>query len=173
MPGFFAPMGASVADGIPRGDNWMFEVKWDGVRGLIFIDNGAMTIYTRNNNRCEGQYPELQVLPHYVDARQAILDGEIVATDTRGISKFELIQPRIHTRDAAAIAKMASKNPVNLYLFDYSTWMATICARRRSQNEKGCSRVLSRLRHWCGCRVISPARARICWRPLGRTGWKD
>jgi bifunctional non-homologous end joining protein LigD len=118
MPGFFAPMGASVAEGIPRGDNWMFEVKWDGVRGLIFIDNGAMTIYTRNNNRCETQYPELQILPHYVDAEQAVLDGEIVAMDAKGVSKFELIQPRIHIRDASAIAKMANKNPVHLYLFD-------------------------------------------------------
>jgi bifunctional non-homologous end joining protein LigD len=118
MPGFFAPMGASIADGMPRGDNWMFEVKWDGVRGLIFIDNGSMTICTRNNNRCERQYPELLVLPHYIDAEQAILDGEIVALDAKGVSKFELIQPRIHTRDAAAIAKMASKSPVHLYLFD-------------------------------------------------------
>jgi bifunctional non-homologous end joining protein LigD len=57
MPGFFVPMSASMAEGIPRGDNWMFEVKWDGVRGLIFIDDGTMTIYTRNNNRCEQQYP--------------------------------------------------------------------------------------------------------------------
>jgi bifunctional non-homologous end joining protein LigD len=122
MPGFFAPMGASVAEGIPRGDNWLFEVKWDGVRGLIFIDSGAMTIYTRNNNRCENQYPELQVLPHYVDAEQAVLDGEIVATDAKGVSKFELIQPRIHVRDASAIAKMANKSPVNLYLFDLLYW---------------------------------------------------
>jgi len=118
MPGFFAPMSASVAEGIPKGDNWMFEIKWDGVRGLIFIDDGAMKIYTRNNNRCEQQYPELQVLPHYIEASQVILDGEIVALDARGISKFELVQPRIHTRDASAIAKMAGKNPVHLYLFD-------------------------------------------------------
>jgi len=118
MPGFFTPMSASVADGMPHGDNWMFEIKWDGVRGLIFIDDGAMKIYTRTNNRCEQQYPELQVLPHYIDAQQAVLDGEIVALDAKGISKFELIQPRIHTRDAAAVAKMASKSPVHLYLFD-------------------------------------------------------
>jgi len=118
MPGFFPPMGASIAEGIPRGDKWMFEVKWDGVRGLIFIDNGDLVIYTRNNNRCELQYPELHVLPHYIDAEQAILDGEIVALDPHGLSKFELIQPRIHTRDASAIAKMANKSPVHLFAFD-------------------------------------------------------
>ncbi|HVV47220.1 MAG TPA: DNA ligase D, partial [Bryobacteraceae bacterium] len=118
MPGFFPPMAASLSDSLPSGNKWMYEVKWDGVRGLAYIRDGTLTIYTRNNIRCEQQYPELQVLPHYIDAREAILDGEIVALDPHGISKFELIQPRIHTRDAAAIAKMASKNPVQYFAFD-------------------------------------------------------
>src|SRR6185437_3123719 len=118
MPGFFAPMGASIADSIPTGKKWLFEVKWDGVRGLTFIDNGAMSIFTRNNIRCEQQYPELLVMPHYIDAQQAVIDGEIVALDARGISKFELIQPRIHQRDAGAIANMAKNSPVHFFAFD-------------------------------------------------------
>jgi bifunctional non-homologous end joining protein LigD len=60
----------------------------------------------------------LQVLPHYIKANQAILDGEIVVMDERGVSHFELIQPRIHTQDANAIAKMGQKNPVHLFVFD-------------------------------------------------------
>ena len=69
---------------LPAGDDWIFEVKWDGVRGLAYIDDGALAIYTRNDNRCEQQYPELQVLPHYIDAEQAILDGEIAVLDAQG-----------------------------------------------------------------------------------------
>jgi bifunctional non-homologous end joining protein LigD len=111
-------MGATIAEKVPKGDDWIFEVKWDGVRGLIYLQNSAITIYTRNNNRCERQYPELLVLPHYLDAEEAIVDGEIVVLDERGISKFELIQHRIHTQDAHAIAKMGQKNPVHLYVFD-------------------------------------------------------
>ena len=111
------PMLATAAQPFDSDDH-VFEVKWDGVRGLHHIDNGSLVIYTRNNNRCERQYPELQVLPHYINARQAILDGEIVVLDPSGISKFELIQPRIHTQDANAVAKMAQKNPVHLYVFD-------------------------------------------------------
>ncbi len=118
MPGFFAPMGANLTDRLPKGKDWIFEVKWDGVRGLLYIDNGTLQIYTRNNNRCETQYPELQVLPHYIDAEQSILDGEIVVLDSAGVSHFELIQSRIHNKDANAIAKMAQKNPVHLYVFD-------------------------------------------------------
>jgi bifunctional non-homologous end joining protein LigD len=118
MPGFFAPMGANPADKLPKGSDWIFEIKWDGVRGLVYLQNNSIEIYTRNNNRCERQYPELLVLPHYIDAEQAIIDGEIVVLDERGISKFGLIQPRIHNQDAHAIAKMGQKNPVHLYVFD-------------------------------------------------------
>ncbi len=118
MPGFFEPMGATLTDQLPKGSDWLFEIKWDGVRGLVFLDGGSMRIYTRNENRCERQYPELQVLPHYIDAEQAILDGEIVVLDSKGISHFELIQPRIHTQDANAVAKMGQKSPVHLYVFD-------------------------------------------------------
>jgi bifunctional non-homologous end joining protein LigD len=118
MPGFFAPMGATLAAAAPRGDDWVFEVKWDGVRGLAYIDQGSLAIYTRNDNRCERQYPELQVLPHYVEAEQVILDGEIAVLDEKGVSHFELIQPRIHSQDAHAIAKMGQKNPVHFMVFD-------------------------------------------------------
>jgi bifunctional non-homologous end joining protein LigD len=118
MPGFFEPMGATLADQLPKGAEWIFEVKWDGVRGLVFIDDGALSIYTRNNNRCERHYPELQVLPHYIEAEQVILDGEIVVLDSKGVSHFELIQPRIHSQDANSIAKMGQKNPVHLFVFD-------------------------------------------------------
>jgi len=118
MPGFFAPMGATIAEKLPKGAEWLFEIKWDGVRALCYIENSGLAIYTRNNNRCDRQYPELQVIPHYLEADQAILDGEIVALDPKGVSKFELIQPRIHNQDANAVAKMAQKSPVHLYLFD-------------------------------------------------------
>ncbi len=118
MPGFFEPMMANLTDKLPKGEDWIFEIKWDGVRGLVYINDGKIAIYTRNENRCEKQYPELLVLPHYIKAKQAILDGEIVVMDAKGISKFELIQPRIHTQDAAAIATMAKKNPAHLLVFD-------------------------------------------------------
>lgn len=118
MPGFFAPMGASIAARLPKGKDWTFEVKWDGVRGLCYIRGGQLEIYTRNNNRCDRQYPELHVLPNFVDAREAVIDAEVVSLDPKGISRFELIQPRIHNQDAHAIAKMAEKSPVHLYCFD-------------------------------------------------------
>jgi bifunctional non-homologous end joining protein LigD len=118
MPGFFAPMGASLATAAPQGSGWNLEIKWDGVRGLAYIDNGKLAIYTRNEIRCEKQYPELNGLPDQVTAKQAILDGEVVALDQSGISRFELIQPRIHIKGASAIEKLSREKPVRFIVFD-------------------------------------------------------
>jgi bifunctional non-homologous end joining protein LigD len=111
-------MMATLAERPPRGDDWLFEIKWDGVRGLCFVENGELRILSRNGNRCERQYPELSVLPHYVQAEQAILDGEIAVLDERGVSSFALIQPRIMNQDPNSVAHMARKTPVHLFLFD-------------------------------------------------------
>jgi bifunctional non-homologous end joining protein LigD len=118
MPGFFKPMAAVISAHPPVGSEWILEIKWDGVRALCYIDNGQLQIYTRNGNRCERQYPELASLPHRMEAEQAILDGEIAVLDAQGASRFALIQPRIMNQDAAAVAQMAKKQPVTLFLFD-------------------------------------------------------
>ncbi|MDX2154574.1 MAG: DNA ligase D [Bryobacteraceae bacterium] len=118
MPAFFPPMTAEVAADPPPGNEWLFEVKWDGVRALAFIENGALTLYSRRGGAIERQYPELSVLPHYVRARTAILDGEVAVLDEEGRSSFQLIQPRISVTDANAIAHLARSAPAGFYAFD-------------------------------------------------------
>src|SRR5438094_9507647 len=73
---------------------------------------------SRSGKSCERQYPELSVLPHFVDAGTAVLDGEICALDERGRPRFSLIQPRIMVADAGSIAAMARSKPVTIFLFD-------------------------------------------------------
>jgi len=118
MPLSVTPMKATLATRPPVGPDWLFEVKWDGVRALCFIEGETLHIMSRNGNPCERQYPELSVVPHYVAAGQAILDGEIVVLDEKGVSRFELIQPRIANNDPAAVARLAHSRPVVLYVFD-------------------------------------------------------
>ena len=118
MPGFFEPMGATLTESLPQSPEWTAELKWDGVRALCFVDAGNLAIYTRNGNRCERQYPELSVLPHQVQAKQAILDGEVAVLDEKGVPSFAMIQPRIMAADAAAVAHMTRSRPVQLFLFD-------------------------------------------------------
>ena len=109
---------ATLATRPPSGDSWLYEVKWDGVRALCFIDNAQLCILSRSGKRCEQQYPELSVLPRPVKAAQAILDGEIAVLDEKGRSSFNLIQPRISVSDANAVAHLSRSTPVNLFLFD-------------------------------------------------------
>ena len=118
MPSQVTPMMASLADRPPSGEKWLYEIKWDGVRAICFIDDGHLRIFSRTGNRAEQQYPELTVLPHYIAAESAILDGEIAVLDDQGRSGFNLIQPRISVTDPNTIAHLARKTPATLFLFD-------------------------------------------------------
>jgi len=118
MPKAVSPMLATIAQRPPTGDAWLYEVKWDGVRALCFVENNELRIFSRTQKRCEQQYPELSVLPRQVKASQAILDGEIAVLDEQGRSSFSLIQPRISVADANAIAHLSRSTPVHLFLFD-------------------------------------------------------
>src|SRR5579871_808540 len=118
MPQEVAPMMASLVDQPPAGDEWLYEVKWDGVRALCFIEGKRLRILSRNGKQCEQQYPELSVLPHFINAENAILDGEIAVLDHKGRSSFSLIQPRITVGDPNTIAHLSRSTPVTLFLFD-------------------------------------------------------
>jgi bifunctional non-homologous end joining protein LigD len=119
MPKIISPMLAELGKGTPpaTGD-WIYEIKWDGVRALCFIDGGKLHMVSRNANTMEKQYPELSILPHQVNARQAILDGEIVALDALGKPSFELLQRRINVAEASAIARLSRNSPVVFIAFD-------------------------------------------------------
>jgi len=119
MPKSIAPMLAEIGKGEPPDTpGWLYEVKWDGVRALCYIEDGRVRMLSRNGNSMDQQYPELSILPHHVKARSAILDGEIVALDERGAPSFARLQHRMHLADAGAVATLARKEPVVLYVFD-------------------------------------------------------
>ena len=118
MPAAIEPMMASLVDHPPRGDEWLFEVKWDGVRAIAFIDREEIRLQSRSGLRCERQYPELAVIHHQLAAEQAILDGEIAVLDDKGVSQFHLIQPRIANSDPNSIAHLVRSTPVVYFVFD-------------------------------------------------------
>jgi bifunctional non-homologous end joining protein LigD len=118
FPRSVSPMLATLTTHPPSGDQWLYEVKWDGVRAIIFVEDNQLRILSRSGKRCDQQYPELTVLPHYLKASDAILDGEIAVLDENGRSSFSLIQPRISVADPNSIAHLARSTPVTLFLFD-------------------------------------------------------
>jgi bifunctional non-homologous end joining protein LigD len=118
MPSAIEPMKAQIAERPPGGDDWLFEVKWDGVRAIALIENESLHLQSRTGNRCERQYPELAAIPHLVAAETAVLDGEIAVLNGKGVSEFHLIQPRIMNADPNSIAHMARSTPVVYFAFD-------------------------------------------------------
>ena len=116
MPSHVEPMLATLGEHAFSDPNWLFEIKWDGVRALARIEDSALTLRSRNGADITKRYPELAVLPQAFAASQAIVDGEIVALDERGLSSFERLQERMHVR--APSEHLVSQTPVVYFAFD-------------------------------------------------------
>jgi bifunctional non-homologous end joining protein LigD len=95
MPGYLEPMAASLASKPFRDDDWLYEVKWDGYRVEAVIRDGKVRLYTRRGNDAETYFPKLLTPPTWIDAEEAIVDGEVVALDEDGAPDFSLLQERI------------------------------------------------------------------------------
>lgn len=117
LPSTLSAMLATAVTKPPEGSQWVYEVKWDGVRALCSVHNGRLEISSRAGNRCEQQYPELATLPSQVNAKTAVLDGEICVLDENGRGSFSLIQPRI-SANQGAVPQLARESPATLFLFD-------------------------------------------------------
>jgi bifunctional non-homologous end joining protein LigD len=112
------PMLASPGS-LPKDDDaWAYEFKWDGIRAIGYVDGGRLQIRSRNGNDVTDSFPELRALGEQFGARQAVVDGEIVAFDDRGRPRFQKLQPRIHAADAHKARRLAAEQPVVYVLFD-------------------------------------------------------
>lgn len=118
MPEHLAPMLATPGH-LPRDEErWAFEVKWDGVRAIAYWRPGRLRIESRNRNEIGSRYPELRALGRQLGMREAVLDGEIVAFDERGLPSFEHLQKRMHLTSESAIRRAARQTPVTYAIFD-------------------------------------------------------
>jgi bifunctional non-homologous end joining protein LigD len=115
--------------------NWLFEIKWDGVRALAFIENAKLTLRARSGSDITSHYPELSALPASLSAQQALVDGEIAVLDARGHSDFEMLQERMHVRNPSQ--NLISQYPVVYFAFDliycdgYDLRAAPLLARKQ------------------------------------------
>jgi len=118
MPERIVPMLARAGQ-LPRNEqDWSFEVKWDGVRAIAYIQPGRLRLESRNLNEITGGYPELRELVGAFGMREAVLDGEIVAFDDDGRPSFERLQRRMHVTSPSAVRRLAAATPVVYAIFD-------------------------------------------------------
>jgi len=118
QPAIIRPMLATLVDKPFSDPEWLFETKWDGIRAVCFIKNGTARFVSRNQNDLTAQYPELSTIGNDFNATQAILDGEIVALDEHGVSKFQLLQSRMGRKNKAEIERLVAKTRLAYYVFD-------------------------------------------------------
>ena len=116
MPSIIRPMLATLVNEPFSDPEWIFETKWDGFRSICFIKNGATRFVSRNQLEMTQNYPELKNIAKQIDAKEAILDGEIVALDEHGMPRFQLLQPRVGRK--SGIEDLRGKGQIVYFVFD-------------------------------------------------------
>src|SRR5947209_8490957 len=98
--------------------DWLFEPKLDGLRVLGRFDGRRLTLLSRNHQPQNFQFPDIEESLHPALKGPAVVDGEVVCFDTRGLSSFRALQQRFHLKDAADVQSRMAQYPAYLYLFD-------------------------------------------------------
>ena len=91
--GTYAPMLATLADAIPHGAAWTFEVKWDGYRAIARVAGGDATLTSRNGHDLTQRFETVaKAIEKAVKSPHVVLDGEVCALDDEGRSSFSAMQ---------------------------------------------------------------------------------
>ncbi len=109
------PMLADSSKRVPQGD-YEYEVKWDGIRALIYLNEGELKIYSRNLNDITEQFPELNVPEEAFRINNAIFDSEIVCLDSGGRANFKKVIKRLMSKKN--FDRESKRSPAYCYLFD-------------------------------------------------------
>ena len=122
MPGAnvpFPPMEAQLVRELPTGDEWQYEPKWDGFRGVLENDGGELALWSRNERPLLRYFPELRPLGDLLPPHSA-LDGEIVIARD-GVLDFDSMQTRLHPAESR-IRKLSAEIPAQFVVFDVLLW---------------------------------------------------
>jgi bifunctional non-homologous end joining protein LigD len=118
FPESVVPMLAKLAKMPASDEGWAAEVKWDGVRAIAYCRPGRLELQSRNLRDISRQYPEVRRLSRQLGARDAVLDGELVAFDENGLPSFERLQQRIHQTEESVVRRRMKSHPVTYVIFD-------------------------------------------------------
>jgi bifunctional non-homologous end joining protein LigD len=118
MPERIEPMLARTGP-LPREDGrWAYEIKWDGVRAIGYVEAGRRRLATRLGRDITPRYPELRDLGRALSNHDAVLDGEVVAFDAGGRPSFQRLQSRMHLTSEHVVRRLAQSDPVVYVIFD-------------------------------------------------------
>jgi ATP-dependent DNA ligase len=112
----FSPMLLKEIDKPFDSNEYLYEIKYDGIRAIIYASNKTFKIISRNNKDLTYLFPELKEIQKLV-TKPTIFDGEIISLINNKIS-FKNLQTRIHIKDKKKINMLAKSNPVIYACFD-------------------------------------------------------
>jgi len=113
----YAPMLAIQMKEVPEGSDLSYEVKWDGIRAIIYKDEAGIRIISRSGREITTAFPELLDTDCF-EVEDAVIDGEIVVLDEDGRPMFHEVISRMHTKGKDQIKKIQMSKPVAFYAFD-------------------------------------------------------
>lgn len=115
------------SESIPTGDQWRYEIKWDGTRILTYWDGKSTKLYNRKQNERTYHYPELQDTSSYCSASSVILDGEVIALAEDGMPSFHEVMRRDLIKKLDRVHEVQRNVPVSYMIFDVlyvdGTWV--------------------------------------------------
>ncbi|ABM08006.1 ATP-dependent DNA ligase [Paenarthrobacter aurescens] len=117
MPNYSPMLATSGTTADLRGDDWLYELKWDGIRAIITGTESRIRLMSRNGNDLTAAYPELTDRACWPDG-DFVADGEIVALGKGSRPDFGRLQLRMNLVKAADIERARATVPVQLMLFD-------------------------------------------------------
>lgn len=97
LPKSLQPMLATLVDEPFDNKDWVFETKWDGFRMVTEIKKGKVTLYSRNGQIVSERYKPIAAALKKI-THDCVLDGELVALDRQGVSRFQLLQNALRTK---------------------------------------------------------------------------
>ena len=108
-PQFIEPMKARLVDEPPKHGDWLYELKFDGIRAMATKNDRKVSLVSRNGNKLDGRFPEIVEAVKNLRVREYVIDGEVVALDEDGRSSFQLLQ---------GLEMEGRKAPLRFYVFD-------------------------------------------------------
>ena len=94
---FLRPLSPSSAVRPPKGDDWLHEPKWDGFRFQIIKDGNRVRFYSRHGAEYTDRLPGMVEAFAKLPTKSAILDGELILIDPRGVAHFYCLMAQMRT----------------------------------------------------------------------------
>jgi DNA ligase-1 len=110
------PMLLYKSDNVPQGNQYIHQLKWDGFRCLMHWNNGEIKLFTRNQNDCTIQFPDMKSIQ--LSCQNAILDGEMIVLDEENKPCFESVMSRFQASNELSIRRGSKSQPAHFVAYD-------------------------------------------------------